>query len=148
MRRGGTRHPPRPRAPAAARQAPPSSHARGRSVGWVWGAGNLARCAFAESERGETAAATQLLRPLPGWGDQTEFFSPHLGGGDGASQGLRPIGSVRPERVGALPVASSRSGETPFRLSDCPEDRRGRGCQVLADSETFLAWGNGSGLSS
>lgn len=30
MRRGGTRHPPRPRAPAAARQAPPSSHARGR----------------------------------------------------------------------------------------------------------------------
>lgn len=30
MRRGGTRHPPRPRAPAAALQAPPSSHARGR----------------------------------------------------------------------------------------------------------------------
>lgn len=75
MRRGGTLHPARPRAPAATRQVPPFLPSKGQvsrvgsgAGGWRR-AGGLARSAFAESEPGEAGDATQLLLPLPGFGD-------------------------------------------------------------------------------
>lgn len=75
MRRGGPLPPPRPRVPAASRQAPPfllSEEGQVSAVGsrgWVARPRDLAPRAFAESVWRRGRRATQILLPIPGLGD-------------------------------------------------------------------------------
>lgn len=74
MRRGGPLPPPRPRVPAASRQAPPFLPSEGQvsavgSRGWVARPRDLAPRAFAESVWRRGRRATQILLPISGFGD-------------------------------------------------------------------------------
>lgn len=111
MRRGGTLHPPRPRVPAATRQAPPFlSSERQVSPGGSGAVGGGGREPWRAAHllslnAGEAGEATQFLLPLPGFADTKTGLFCSSSGYPGSllllsSEGLRPVLSLFSGRSG------------------------------------------------